>query len=183
MIEPATLLAVLSVRSKRICTLRSSFERTSAPSGRLRESHIYADINISLTRDHVSLDSNGEGPAIELWFELKDLFQKRHSYRKQLSKSWSWYIVFICALNIELWGFMFGPLNNHDNFKFHIFVLMTILSWPISYFYSLNLPTLRLSGKGEGSFWKRNRESIILVIIGSIFGGIVTYLVTILAKL
>jgi len=64
----------------------------------------------------------------------------------------------------------------------HVALFIAMATWPLFYVYSRSLSTVRLVRRDEDGFWNRNKEAVILLAIGAVLGGIVTYIVTILTK-
>lgn len=142
----------------------------------------YESVSVSFSPSRTWVYSSGSGTARELWYEVFDFLKKRRSWRKQIANPWIWYFVAIIAFNIEIFGFLQESLRIKTPFWVHAGLLIAMFTWPLSYVYSRSLATVRLTRRNEGGFWSRNQEALILLAIGAILGGIVTYIVTILTK-
>jgi hypothetical protein len=142
----------------------------------------YGTVSISFSPSNVHVHAWGSGAPRELWYELLDFLRKHRSWKRRIFRSFFWYFVFLIALNVEIFGFLPESVRSKTSWWVHAALIILMASWPLSYAYSRTLTTVSLTRHNEVGFWSRNREAIILLALGALFGGIVTYIVTILTK-
>lgn len=142
----------------------------------------YGRVSVSFSPDRAYVYASGFGAPRELWHELLDFLRKHRSWKKRVSKPFFWYFVSMIAFNVEIFGFLREAVRSKTPWWVHAALIILMASWPLSYGYSRTLTTVRLIRHNEGGFWSRNREAIILLAIGAVLGGIVTYVVTILTR-
>lgn len=169
--EYETLDEVISQRGERINELDISGQEVNDNSGSL---------NICFSKEKIYINSWGTGAPRELLYEIHEFLRKRRSIKKILSNPFIWYSVAILAFNVYIFGFL-GTTKNTP-FYIHGLLVLAVITWPISYLYSRFLTTVRLTRHNEGGFFSRNREAIILLIIGAVLGGLTTFVVTLLTK-
>lgn len=151
-------------------------------SGELKDRHNFGHITVSFSPGRVYVGFWGSGTPRELWYELFDFVNKRRSWGKRIFKPFFWGLVALIAFAIEIPGFFMGQFPKVTSLWAHLGLSLVIAIFPLSFAYSRAVPTVSLTRRNEGGFWKRNREALVLLAIGSVFGGIVTYIVTILTK-
>lgn len=140
------------------------------------------DVSVYFSSDRVSVYSWGSGSARELWYELTAFLKERRSWRKRIFKPLAWYFAAWVAFFMEAFFHIDKSLRAKTPLAVHVALFFVMALWLLSFVYSRSLHTVSLTRRSEGGFWSRNKEAAILLAIGAVLGGIVTYIVTILTK-
>jgi hypothetical protein len=142
----------------------------------------YGSVSIAFSSDRTHVHAWGSGTPRELCYELIEFLKKHRSWEKRILRPFLWYFVTLIAFNVEVFGLLQTTVRSKTPWWVHAALTILIASWPLCYAYSRTLSTVRLTRRTEGGFWSRNREALVLLAIGAMLGGVVTYIVTILTK-
>ena len=133
----------------------------------------YTDIEVTVEKNgHAWISANGSSELRSFAYELKDFLTKNvHWYHKFLN-SWIWTGIVYGSL-VALQG-----ANKHEWLAqlFVVLLFVSLLLLGLSLVFNQLSYGIRLTRRHEGGFFTRNRDQILLVLLGSAIGAIATVL-------
>ncbi len=145
-----------------------------------RNKTLYESASLDFDKKKVRISCHGTENMYALGFELKDYLKDRRPLYIRIFNSWKWFF-FVFGSS----GILKFALDSKDSVSrpwilwtwgaFAVILLVSVFTGTITH-------GLNLTRRHEYGFWKRNRDSIILAIIGTIFGILSTLLIQWLTK-
>jgi len=135
---------------------------------------------ISLTlsnRKDAYLSLYGRRPQLEAcWYRLRDFLAARHRWHQKLMNPW------IAWCFVALAGFFGGILKLTTSLRIESAYLLSfgiaISYWICTLCWARKYPVILLNRQHEHeSFWKRNGDKVILLVVGAVIGTVSTLLV------
>jgi hypothetical protein len=128
------------------------------------------------SRDDASLSLHGHGAPLEAcWFRVRDFFASRRRWHQRVLNPWIAWGSFVLAgpigLAMSALALLPAPI------AYALLYGFAMIYWLAAIFWSRSYPVIVLDRSHEHqSFWRRNGDKIILLILGAAIGAAVTFL-------
>lgn len=129
-----------------------------------------ASVRIEIKKNVVWIFSHGSLEARNLALELKDFFFKKRPFHFNLTSPWIWWSLAYLSVIID------GQLKDRTATPYwiHSLVIILVLMAVAIYIHRRTYFGVYLRKRHEGGFWKRNRDQILLLLLGALIGIIGT---------
>ncbi len=160
-----------------------------------REGVDYKYVNVKIDSDGIRISSNKDDNLVPFWHEIKDIFDKQVPWYARFMKPilWMWSSALLLWLVPVVLKLAPNPENLHGGPKWVLYTRIGIIVFSlfmIAFSLFMSLFSVYYLRKNRGihlkreheiqGFWKRNREHILLLVIGTALGVIGTVIGTVI---
>ena len=142
------------------------------------DSHIKLEsVRVVFEKSEASINRFGRSDKLDgVWLWLQDLLSNYARWYHSLFNAWLWVVSFFVVVGIgnamlEVW-----PRANIAVWILSLLLLSAVM-FVGSLFVRLQTDVVVMERRHRSGFWQRNKDNIILLILGSIFGVILTVVV------
>lgn len=148
---------------------------------KIMKSGEFIDFKLQISGNYVTLfiDENIKEEMQVGFYEIKNFLENKNKHKffmfleKIALTKW-----FTLGMILILFSFDFIGIPIEYEFSYAFFLLVWVYFLLMIYRYENYFFPLRLGYEGSSTFWSRNKDQIILLFIGSIFGATTTLILT-----